>query len=377
MKFDLSLFTNRKYVRKILLSVLLIFAGFTFAQDQSSDSDDLKLDYQSMEKFAALPLHCIETEYPYKLGQVISSDEDLRSPSDLHPIFYGCFDWHSSVHGHWLLVKAISKFPNTALSAKAIALFDKQFTVKKVKKELAYFQPKLNKSFERTYGWAWILKLQAELTNLKEDSTHNWSANLKPLTDHIATSYMTFLPKLVYPIRVGEHTNTAFGLSLAIDYARSVKNVAFEELIVQRSKDFYLKDASCPLSWEPSGFDFISPCLQEAELMSKVLDKAEFEIWIKGFLPQLFEAGFSLKPGRVADRTDGKLVHLDGLNFSRAWCLYRLAAAVPEYKTSLANIGDIHMRASMNQVAESDYMGSHWLASFLVYALEAREGMGD
>jgi hypothetical protein len=355
--------------------LLLALTGLnSFAQD---NTDDLKLNYQTMEKFAALPLHCIETEYPYKLGQVISSDEDLQSPSDLHPIFYGCFDWHSSVHGHWLLAKAISKYPDTELSAKAIALFDKQFTAEKVGQELAYFAPKLNKSFERTYGWAWLLKLQAELTNLKEDSIHQWSANLKPLTDHVATSYIKFLPKLIYPIRVGEHTNTAFGLSLAIDYARSVKNVAFEELIVQRSKDFYLEDASCPLSWEPSGFDFISPCLQEAELMSKVLDKAEFRLWLQGFLPQLFAVDFELKPGRVADRTDGKLVHLDGLNFSRAWCLYRLAAVVPEYKKAFANIGDIHMRASMSQVAESDYMGSHWLASFLVYALEAREGMGD
>ena len=190
-------------------------------------------------------------------------------------------------------------------------------------------------------------------------------------------SYIKFLPKLVYPIRVGEHTNTAFGLSLAIDYARSVKNTECENLIIARSKDFYLKDASCPLTWEPSGFDFISPCLQEAELMSKVLDKAAFEVWVKGFLPQLFEAGFKLKPGRVADRTDGKLVHLDGLNFSRAWCLYRLAEAIPEYETALSEVGDMHMRASMNQVAESDYMGSHWLASFLVYALESREGLDD
>ncbi len=343
----------------------------SFAQD---NTDDLKLDYKTMEKFAALPLHCIETEYPYKLGQVISSDEDLQSPSELHPIFYGCFDWHSSVHGHWLLAKTIAKFPNTQLSIKAMDLFDKQFTPEKVAQELAYFEPKLNKSFERTYGWAWLLKLQAELSQLGEDEEHGWSAALQPLSDLIVDSYMKFLPKLVYPIRVGEHTNTAFGLSLAIDYARTVKNEEFEELIIQRSKDFYLKDASCPLGWEPSGFDFISPCLQEAELMSKVLGPEEYKKWLKGFLPQLFAVGFDLKPGRVADRTDGKLVHLDGLNFSRAWCLYSLAQAVPEHKEAWSNVADVHMRASMDQVAGSDYMGSHWLASFLVYALETREG---
>lgn len=337
-----------------------------------SAQDDLKLDYKTMEKFAALPLHCIETEYPYKLGQVISSDEDLQSPQELHPIFYGCFDWHSSVHGHWLLAKTIRKFPNTALSNKAIALFDKQFTKEKVAQELAYFEPKLNKSFERTYGWAWILKLQAELSVLKEDESHGWSKNLQPLTDYIVESYKKFLPKLVYPIRVGEHTNTAFGLSLALDYAREVGDADFEQLIEQRSKDFYLKDAGCPLSWEPSGFDFISPCLQEAELMSKVLPKEEFDSWLKGFLPQVYTAAFTLKPGRVADRSDGKLVHLDGLNFSRAWCLYQLAVAVPELKDKFQMIGDKHVRASMEQVAGSDYMGSHWLASFLIYALENR-----
>lgn len=351
-----------------IAAILSFFNGF-------AQEGELKLDYATMDKFAALPLHCIETEYPYKLGQVLTTEEDLKSPQELHPIFYGCFDWHSSVHGHWLLAKAIRKFPETELSEKAIALFDKQFTTEKVAQELAYFEPKLNKSFERTYGWAWLLKLHAELTTLEADKTHKWSEKLKPLTDHIVSSYITFLPKLVYPIRVGEHTNTAFGLSLALDYAQTVGNKEFEALLMQRSKDFYLADATCPLDWEPSGFDFISPCLQEAELMSKVLDEAEFERWLKGFLPQLFKQGFDLKPGRVADRTDGKLVHLDGLNFSRAWCLYRLAKAIPEYKAPFTKIGDTHMRASMDQVAESDYMGSHWLASFLVYALETREGL--
>lgn len=349
--------------------VLMAISGMVNGQ---TAADDLVLSYANMEKFAALPLHCITTEYPNKLGQVISTDADLKSPSDLHPIFYGCFDWHSSVHGHWLLAKALQKFPNTPLSAKVIALFDAQFTEEKVKQELAFFGTPLNQSFERTYGWAWLLKLQAELMRLEDDKTHKWSEKLKPLADHVVKAYMDFLPKLLYPIRVGEHTNTAFGLSLALDYARTVNNTDFETALVQRSKDFYLKDAACPLGWEPSGFDFISPCLQEAELMSKVLDKPSFEKWFLAFLPQLFQNDFELSPGIVADRTDGKLVHLDGLNFSRAWCLYHIAAKLPTYKASFIAIGDKHMRASMNEVAESDYMGSHWLASFLVYALEAR-----
>lgn len=349
----------------------MAISGMVYGQ---TAADDLVLTYANMEKFAALPLHCIVTEYPNKLGQVISSDADLRSPSDLHPIFYGCFDWHSAVHGHWLLAKALHKYPNTALSADVITLFDGQFTPENVANELAFFGTPLNQSFERTYGWAWILKLQAELMTLPEDKAHKWSETLNPLVEHVVESYMDFLPKLSYPIRVGEHTNTAFGLSLALDYARMVKNSAFEALLIQRSKDFYLQDAACPLAWEPSGFDFISPCLQEAELMSKVLDKASFEKWFSAFLPQLLEEDFVLSPGIVADRTDGKLVHLDGLNFSRAWCLYRIAKVMPVYKNALILIGDEHVRASMSQVAGSDYMGSHWLASFLVYALEAREG---
>jgi hypothetical protein len=358
-------------VKKISVVLLLGAVSMGFGQSQLTD---LSLSFANMEKFAALPLTCITTEYPNKLGQVISTDADLKSPSDLHPIFYGCFDWHSSVHGHWLLAKALRMYPNTAMSAQIISLFDSQFTAANVKQELAFFGTPLNQSFERTYGWAWLLKLQAELMRLEDDAKHKWSEKLKPLSDHIVAAYTDFLPKLMYPIRVGEHTNTAFGLSLALDYARAVKDSTFEAALVQRSTDFYLADAACPLVWEPSGFDFISPCLQEAELMSKVLDKPRFEKWLMAFLPQLFVDNFELKPGIVADRTDGKLVHLDGLNFSRAWCLYRIAEVIPAYKNAFVAVADNHMRASMDEVAESDYMGSHWLASFLVYALEAREG---
>ncbi len=355
-------------MRRLLTGLLFITALGTTAQD----TRDLELNYETAVKFAALPLECIEAEYPNKLGQVVSSDADLRAPAELHPIFYGCFDWHSSVHGHWLLAKALHKFPSTDLSKKIITLFNRQFTKEKVQQELIYFEPKLNKSYERTYGWAWILKLQAELTQLPEDKTYKWSETLSPLTEFIEEQYTAFLPKLIYPIRVGEHTNTAFGLSLALDYAQIVQHADFENLIRTRAMTYYGADTECPLNWEPSGFDFISPCLQEAELMSKVLEPAEFEKWINLFLPVLFEKGFDLQPGRVADRTDGKLVHLDGLNFSRAWCLYRIAEAITSYTAELTKIADKHMRASMQQVAESDYMGSHWLASFLVYALEAR-----
>ena len=337
-----------------------------------SAQDLQQLDLEQAKKLAEVPMSCINQEYPNKLNQVLTDSTHIQSPKELHPVFYGCFDWHSAVHGHWMLAKIMNKFPDSDLAKEIVALFDEQFTTEKLQKELAYFQPKLNKSFERTYGWAWLLKLYAALDASPLNKEHQWTNKLQSLTDQIVKSYKAFLPKLLYPIRVGEHNNTAFGLSLALDYARQVKDEEFELLITEKAKSFYLDDKTCPLNWEPSGFDFISPCLQEAELMSKILDERDFKKWFKYFLPQLEKKDFELKPGEVKDRTDGKLVHLDGLNFSRAWCLYAIAKAHPKYHDELIVVADEHIAASMNQVIGSDYMGSHWLASFLVYALEAR-----
>ena len=353
---------------RIIIFILVVFA-FSF----DSVSQEYKLDYAAAEKFSALPLECIKQEYPYKLGQVLKDSTQLQGPRDLHPIFYGCFDWHSSVHGHWLLVEVLNRFPETELAKEIEWLLSDQFTVPKAQAELLYFQPKLNKSFERTYGWAWLLQLQSSLLTSKNDKGKMWANAIQPLVNQIENSYMAFLPKMVYPIRVGEHTNTAFGLTLALDYARATGHKDFEKLINASARNFYEGDKGCPLTWEPSGFDFISPCLQEAELMSKVLPDKEFEKWFEDFMPCIFEKNFDLEPGKVLDRTDGKLVHLDGLNFSRAWCLYGIAAKLPKMKEKLIDLGDKHLTASMDQVVASDYMGSHWLASFLVYALVKRE----
>lgn len=321
---------------------------------------------------AEVPLECIHQEYPNKLGQVLEGNQDLASPSHLHPIFYGCFDWHSSVHGHWMLANVLNTYPNAHVSKEIIDLFDKQFTRANMEQELAFFQTKFNKSFERTYGWGWYLKLIAELETSPLNKEHRWTENLQPLTDHLVQNYRTFLPKLLYPIRVGEHTNTAFGLSLAYDYAIKVGDKEFEGIIKGRSIDYFAKDASCPIGWEPSGSDFISPCLQEAELMSKVLDGEAFYVWIQQFMPELLENSFTLFPGEVVDRTDGKLVHLDGLNFSRAWCLYGIAEKLGSNKEHLIKVADQHVNSSKNQVIGSDYMGSHWLASFYLRALQMR-----
>lgn len=346
---------------------LLILALPALAFTQTFD-----ITYEKAEQLADVPLGCINKEYPNKLGQVLNEQSDLKEPSNLHPIFYGCFDWHSAVHGHWLLTKFLNKYPATNLSNNVANQWNDRFTTIKVIKEVNYFSSANNKNFERTYGWAWLLKLQTELNASNHKDGKIWAATLLPLTNIIVGKYKEFLPKLAYPIRVGEHTNTAFGLSFALDYARSVQDEAFEQLIINRAKDFYGNDKAAPLTWEPSGFDFLSPALSEANLMAEVLTEAEFSKWIKGFLPSILKSKFTLKPGIVNDRSDGKLVHLDGLNFSRAWCLYRLSAHLPKQKENLIRIADEHLKASMNQVIGSDYMGSHWLASFLVYAMDMR-----
>ena len=291
----------------LFLKIIIYPCVFNFSSSITSDDETIPGFNNEVQKYTK---HCIEVEYPNKLNQVLTDSTHLDSPQNLHPIFYGCFDWHSSVHGYWLLARVMNKFSESEVTRLIIDLFDKMFTTENVTIELAYFEPKLEKSFERTYGWAWFLKLYAELSVAEWDYDHKWSENLAPLKNYIVEAYKSFLPKLVYPTRVGEHTNTAFGLSLALDFAYTVEDYDFVELINQRSKDYFLNDKNCPLNWEPSGFDFISPCLQEAELLSKVLSPEEFESWIKDFLPQIFKKDFTLEPGKVLDRTDGKLVHM-------------------------------------------------------------------
>jgi len=369
-------------VNLLLLAIFVNSISGEIGVTEGLNDDDLEVSYETVARISSLPLHCYKVEYPYKLGQVLNSDSDLKTPSELHPIFYGCFDWHSSVHGHWLLARALSLYPNTELADNITSVFNAQFTSDKVSKELEYFQTKWGESFERTYGWAWLLKLQDELDESEKQDGTPWATILRPLTSEIVSNWKDFLPKLVYPIRVGEHTNTAFGLSLAIDYTRN-QDEDFENLIKHNSSLFYLTDKDCPIGYEPSGYDFLSPCLQEVDIMVKVIDDdLQFNTWIRGFLPQLFDPDYVLEPGQVVDRTDGKLVHLDGVNFSRAWCFYNLARRLLTINglevdtitaSRLIKMGDKHIRTSIDNVVGSDYAGSHWLATFLMHALETRE----
>lgn len=310
---------------------------------------------------------CIDKEYPNKLGQVLGDKSYLKSPKELHPAFYGCFDWHSSVHGHWTLVTILNKFSDFEKRDQIIEKLKKNITKENIETEVKYFDDKHNKNYERTYGWAWALKLSEALQESKNSDLNKLAEYLRPLTNLISRKYQEFLPKLVYPIRVGEHTNTAFGLSFALDYAKKYdKNL--EEIIIARSKEYYLKDKSCPLTWEPSGFDFLSPCLQEADLMLKVLPKDEYEKWLARFLPDFsVQPEKFIKPAKVSDSSDGKLAHLDGLNFSRAWCLYEMGKTLENKK--MISLANQHLDYSYKKIDSGEYAGTHWLASFAAYSL--------
>lgn len=327
-----------------------------------------KLNLEQARRLIQLPLHCINTEYPNRLGQTIGSDKDLQSPKVLHPSFYGCFDWHSSVHGHWSLVTLLKQFPTLENADKIKLMLLTSISEENIKKEVSYFDGEYNKSYERTYGWAWLLKLAEELHTWDDETARVLEQNLQPLTDLIAQKYLDFLPMLKYPIRVGEHTNTAFGLSFAWDYATTVGHDELKELIAKRTKEFFLKDMNCPVSWEPSGYDFLSPCLQEAALMKRVLSLEKFKTWFESFLPELKNRNYTLAVAEVSDRKDGKLVHLDGVNFSRAWCLFTIVKDIPAYK-HLKVIANQHIQYSLPNLVDDSYEGGHWLGSFAIYAL--------
>jgi hypothetical protein len=331
-------------------------------------------------KLIELPLHCVGTAYPYKPGETLESKADLVEPIAVHPIFYGCFDWHSAVHGYWSMVTLLKQFPEMDKAEQVRKLLKEKITAESVATEVVFFEKPINKSFERTYGWAWLLKLSEELHNWDDPMAKDLEQNLKPLVNIIVLRYKEFLPKLNYPIRVGEHTNTAFGLTFAYDYAEALDDLELKQLIEKRARDFYFNDENCPITWEPSGYDFLSPCLEEIDIMCRVLtpkakyaDGEEFTNWLDKFMPELANKNYHLKVGEVSDRTDGKLVHLDGLNFSRAWVFYGLAKQYPKYK-HLENLANEHVSYSYPNLVDDSYEGGHWLGSFAIYALNNLHG---
>ena len=360
----------------ILLLVFIVLSCNSCIEDKESKDKKIEiadipmLNITEATRLAQLPLNCMDTEYPNKLGQTLGGSDDLKAPKELHPAFYGCFDWHSAVHGHWSLVSLLKQFPTIEgagiIKEKLLLNMSKENIIK----ELQYFHGKHNKTYERTYGWAWLLKLVEELHTWDDPVAKQLEDNLQPLTDIIIEKYIEFLPKLNYPIRVGEHPNTAFGLSFAWDFADTVGHEELKKLIEKRARDFYFSDQGCPMTWEPGGFDFLSPCLEEAAIMKRILSHEEFKLWMDDFLPQLKDIYFSLAPGKVSDRTDGKLVHLDGVNFSRAWSLNKIAEDLSEYD-HLKNIANQHINYSLPSIVDDSYEGGHWLGSFAIYALNS------
>lgn len=322
-----------------------------------------------------MALDCIHREYPNKITHVLDGDEDAAPPRDLHPVFYGCYDWHSSVHGHWLLVRLLRLYPDTALEGAARAALARSFTADAVSREVAYLRG--DKTFERPYGTAWLLQLMAELREWDDSEGQEWRRTLEPLEAAAVDQYLSWLPKLAYPIRLGTHNQTAFAFALTLDWTAVAGHAVLRELLETKIREFHLQDRNCPLDYEPSGEDFLSPCLMEADLMRRILERSRYAAWLAGFLPGIpLDGGADwLTPGVVLDPTDGKLVHLDGVNLSRAWNLNAIAAALPHddpRRQALLAAAVRHAENGLASVSSAHYEGSHWLASFATYLTSRR-----
>jgi hypothetical protein len=336
-----------------------------------------QLDAASVARFADLALACVHQEYPNKIAHVLNGDADVKPPRELTPAFYGCYDWHSSVHGHWLLARLARLYPDAPFARRARAALDESLTPAHIAGEVRYLKGPGRTSFERPYGLAWLLQLAAELREWNDPQARKWSRALAPLEDEAALRIEEWLPKLTAPIRIGEHDQTAFAFGLILDWAREARDVKMMQLITSRSRDFYGGDRRCPIEYEPSGEDFLSPCLAEADLMRRIMPSLEFANWLTGFLPTLptTRTAAWLTPGVVTDPTDPKLAHLDGLNLSRAWMLEGILSRLPENdprRPALEAAAEAHRAAGLKDVTGAHYEGGHWLGTFAVYLVTQR-----
>jgi hypothetical protein len=331
----------------------------------------------AVERFAALALACVQQEYPNKIAHVLGSDADVQPPRGLTPAFYGCYDWHSAVHGHWLLARLARLYPDAPFVPRARAALAANLTPERIAAEVRYLEGPGRVSFERPYGLAWLLQLHAELTEWDDPQARAWAAALTPLARLGAARLTEWLPKLTRPIRVGEHDQTALALALALDWARSVGDTTRAAVFSTTVRRFYLADHACPLDYEPSGQDFLSPCLAEADVVGRVLPATAFARWLDDFLPRLPRDGGGdwLEPGVVTDASDPKLGHLDGLNLSRAWMLEGIAARLPgddPRRPALLAAARRHREAALPRVTGEHYEGGHWLGSFATYLVTGR-----
>jgi len=361
----------------VIRTVILITVAFPLLV-RASDSPAI-LDSASAARFAALALKCLHQEYPNKISHTMSGDTDARVPRELTPAFFGCYDWHSAVHGHWLLVRLVRLYPDAAFTRTAREELARSFTPQNIAAEVAYLERADRASFERPYGLAWLLQLSAELREWSDPQARQWATTLAPLEAAAGKRLKTWLPKLQYPIRIGEHSQTAFSFGLVWDWARVSGDKEMRTLLESAARRFYLNDKSCPLAYEPSGEDFLSPCLAEADFMRRVLDRRAFTEWLAGFMPGIpIDASKTwLSPGIVTDRSDPKLAHIDGLNLSRAWMLEGIAHGlnsndrrVPALLAAAAH----HREAALPAVTGEHYEGGHWLGTFAVY-LTSKAGL--
>ena len=335
------------------------------------------LDAAAAARFAALALKCLHQEYPNHISHTLNGDSDARPPHELTPAFYGCLDWHSDVHGHWLLVRLMRLFPDAPFVTAARTAIARSLTPQNIAGEIAYLRAAGRASFERPYGLAWLLRLAAELRRADDAEARSWAATLAPLESEVAARLEGYLPKLYYPIRIGEHDQSAFSLGLIWDWAAVSGDAQMRAALSDAAQRFYERDRNCPLAYEPSGEDFLSPCLAEADFMRRVLAPAAFARWLSAFLPQIPRAGGAgadltawLPPGVVTDRADPKLAHIDGLNLSRAWMLEGIAHGLPAHDPripALLAAATQHAAAALPAVTGEHYEGGHWLGTFAVY----------
>ena len=369
-------------MKHLLVALLLAASSLAFGQEPrfsplNAPATWPQFDAAAADRFAKLALACVGKEYPNKISHLLNSDADVAPPRKLTPAFCGCYDWHSSVHGHWLLVRLLRTFPDAPFAKAARNALRKSLTAEHLKREAEYVNAAGRASFERPYGLAWLLQLCAELREWDDPQAREMAANLAPLEHAAIERLRAWLPKLANPVRVGEHDQTAFGMTLMLDYARLVHDAEFEKLLVERARQFFLNDVNAPLAYEPSGEDFLSPVLGEADVMRRVLPPPEFASWLSKFMPQIpTTANTDWLPVAVSpDPSDPKLAHLDGLNLSRAWMLEGILSALPQddaRRVALQATADLHRRAGLAAVTGEHYEGGHWLGSFAVYLATKR-----
>lgn len=378
----------------LFLTAALILGGCTAKKSADSAADNAApvpvvaevfpgaIEPELAARFSRLALDCVAKEFPNKISRTTDTAEGIGRPQDIFPAFYGCFDWHSAVHGHWLLVRMLRLDSlDDAARAEAITKLDANLNAATMAGELANFRRPARGSWERPYGWAWLLQLTAELREWAETDespeAERWLAAMAPLEADMVAATKDWLPKLAYPIRLGTHNQSAFALTLMHDWAEVADDAEFATLIEARARDFHTDDVNCPMAYEPSGEDFLSPCLMVADLMRRVMDEAEFATWLSAYLPSIPADGGAawLAPAIVLDASDGKLVHLDGVNSSRAWNLYNIARALPDddpRRAALIDAAKVHADAGVAAVSDEHYSGSHWLASFATYLMTDR-----